>query len=89
MRNALAIDEMITRHSAIMDKYDPRKRVALIVGEWGAWHDPEPGSRPGFLYQQNTMRDALSLRRRWTSSTNTPTACGWANIAQMVNVLQR
>jgi alpha-N-arabinofuranosidase len=88
MKNAIAVDEMITRHSAIMDKYDPRKRVALIVGEWGAWHDPEPGSRPGFLYQQNTMRDAIIASASLDIFNKHAGRVRAANIAQMVNVLQ-
>ena len=86
--SALAVDEMITRHSAIMDKYDPRKRVALIVGEWGTWHDPEPGSHPGFLYQQNTMRDALVAAASLDIFNKHADRVRRANIAQMVNVLQ-
>jgi alpha-N-arabinofuranosidase len=88
MRSALAVDEMITRHAAIMDRYDPRKRVALIVGEWGTWHDPEPGSRPGFLYQQNTMRDALVAAASLDIFNRHADRVRGANIAQMVNVLQ-
>jgi alpha-N-arabinofuranosidase len=88
MRSAVAVDEMITRHSAIMDKYDPRKRVALIVGEWGAWHDPEPASRPGFLNQQNTMRDALVAAVSLDIFNKHADRVRGANIAQMVNVLQ-
>jgi alpha-N-arabinofuranosidase len=88
MRSAIAVDEMITRHSAIMDKYDPRKRVALIVGEWGAWHDQEPGSHPGFLYQQNTMRDALVAAASLDIFNKHADRVRGANIAQMVNVLQ-
>jgi alpha-N-arabinofuranosidase len=57
-RQALRMDELITRHSRIMDRYDPEKRVGLIVDEWGTWYDVEPGTNPGFLYQQNTLRDA-------------------------------
>ena len=59
LRNAARIEELVTNHSAIMDRYDPQKRVGLIVDEWGAWYAVEPGSNPGFLYQQNTLRDAL------------------------------
>jgi len=88
MRSAIAVDEMITRHAAIMDKYDPRKRVALIVGEWGAWHDQEPGSHPGFLYQQNTMRDALVAAASLDIFNKHADRVRGANIAQMVNVLQ-
>ena len=88
MRNALAVDEMIRRHSAIMDKYDPRKRVALIIGEWGMWHDPEPGSHPGFLYQQNSMRDAVVAAASLDIFNKHADRVRGANIAQMVNVLQ-
>lgn len=88
MRGALAVDGMITRHAAIMDRYDPRKRVALIVGEWGTWHDPEPGSHPGFLYQQNTMRDALVAAASLDIFNKHADRVRGANIAQMVNVLQ-
>ena len=42
-----------------MDQYDPEKKVGMMVDEWGCWFDVEPGTNPGFLYQQNTMRDAL------------------------------
>ena len=61
----------------------------MIVDEWGTWYDVEPGTNPGFLYQQNTMRDALVAGINSESlSTNTATASKMANIAQMVNVLQ-
>ena len=88
MRSALALDEMITRHLGVMDRYDPKKRVALIVGEWGAWHDAEPGSHPGFLYQQNTMRDALVAAVSLDIFGRHADRVRGANIAQMVNVLQ-
>src|SRR5690606_31572564 len=59
MRVTWAMEKLVKEHSKIMDKYDPKKKVALIVDEWGAWYDPLPGSNPGFLQQQNTMRDAM------------------------------
>lgn len=59
MKSALQMEELVSRHSTIMDKYDRSKRVALVVDEWGGWYDVEPGTNPGFLYQQNTMRDAM------------------------------
>ncbi len=59
LSKCLRMEELIRRHSTIMDRYDPDKHVALIVDEWGTWYDVEPGTNPGFLYQQNTMRDAL------------------------------
>jgi alpha-N-arabinofuranosidase len=58
LSEANRIDDLITRHSAIMDKYDPKKRVFLAVDEWGTWFAGEKGTNPGFLHQQNTMRDA-------------------------------
>ncbi len=59
LQRALLMDDLITRHSTIMDRYDPDNRVALFVDEWGTWHEPKPGTNPRFLYQQSTMRDAL------------------------------
>jgi alpha-N-arabinofuranosidase len=88
MRNVVVLDEMIRRHAAIMDKYDPRKRVALIVGEWGTWHDPEPGSNPGFLVQQNTIRDAVVAATALNIFNSHADRVRGANIAQIVNVLQ-
>jgi alpha-N-arabinofuranosidase len=88
MKKARRVDEYITRHASIMDKYDPAKRVALIVGEWGMWHDVEPGTNPGFLYQQNTMRDALVASTSLDIFNRHADRVRGANIAQMVNVLQ-
>ncbi|MDY2939067.1 MAG: alpha-N-arabinofuranosidase, partial [Fusicatenibacter sp.] len=59
MKKTLYMEELITRHGAIMDQFDPKKEIGMIVDEWGTWFDVEPGTNPGFLYQQNTMRDAL------------------------------
>lgn len=88
LRNALRMDELITKHSAIMDKYDPQKRVALIVDEWGTWHAVEPGTNPGFLYQQNTLRDALVAGLTLNIFNNHCDRVKMANIAQTINVLQ-
>jgi alpha-N-arabinofuranosidase len=85
---AMDIETRIARISSIMDKRDPGKRVALYVDEWGTWHDAEPGTNPGFLQQQNTLRDAmvaavsLNVFQRHTDRVK------MTNIAQMVNVLQ-
>ena len=59
MQKALAMEKHVQDQSAVMDKYDPEKKIALIVDEWGGWYEVEPGTNPGFLYQQNTMRDAM------------------------------
>jgi alpha-N-arabinofuranosidase len=84
----LKMDELLTRHSAIMDKYDPEKHVALLVDEWGTWFDVEPGTNPGFLYQQNSVRDALVAAINLNIFAAHAERVKGANIAQMVNVLQ-
>ena len=88
MKKALYMDELITRHSVVMDKYDPDKRVALIVDEWGTWFDAEPGTNPGFLYQQNTIRDALVAGINFNIFHDHCERVKMANIAQAINVLQ-
>jgi alpha-N-arabinofuranosidase len=88
LRNTLRMDELITKHSAIMDKYDAPKRVGLIVDEWGTWYDVEPGTNPGFLYQQNTLRDAIVAGLNFNLFHKHADRVAGANIAQMVNVLQ-
>jgi alpha-N-arabinofuranosidase len=86
--NTLRMEELITKHSAIMDKYDPKKRVGLIVDEWGIWTDVEPGTNPGFLYQQNSMRDAIIAGLNLHIFQAHADRVAGANIAQMINVLQ-
>jgi alpha-N-arabinofuranosidase len=88
MVQALRMDELITKHSAIMDKYDPKKRVGLYVDEWGLWHAVEPGTNPGFLYQQNTLRDAVVAAATLNIFHNHADRVRLTAIAQMVNVLQ-
>jgi alpha-L-arabinofuranosidase len=88
MKKSLRMDELITKHSTVMDKYDPDKRVALIVDEWGTWFDVEPGTNPGFLYQQNTMRDALVAGIHFNIFHAHCNRVQMCNIAQAINVLQ-
>ena len=88
LKNAHHMDELITRHSAIMDQYDPEKRVSMIVDEWGAWYKVEKGTNPGFLYQQNTIRDALVAGLTLNIFHKHADRVRMANLAQMVNVLQ-
>ncbi|KAF1721861.1 alpha-N-arabinofuranosidase [Pseudoxanthomonas wuyuanensis] len=85
---AMDIEKRIVTTVGIMDKHDPDKRVALYVDEWGTWHDPEPGSNPGFLQQQNTLRDALVAALSFNVFHRHTERVKMANIAQMVNVLQ-
>ena len=84
----LMMDELVRRHSTIMDKYDPEQHVALIVDEWGTWFAVEPGTHPRFLYQQNTMRDAIVAATTLDIFNNHCDRVRMANIAQTVNVLQ-
>lgn len=88
MKNCLHMEELVTKHSAIMDKYDPDKKVALVVDEWGVWTDAEPGTNPAFLYQQNSMRDALIAATTLNIFNNHADRVRMANLAQTVNVLQ-
>lgn len=88
MKRALNMDELIQRHSTIMDKYDPEKKIALVVDEWGGWYDVEPGTNPGFLYQQNTMRDAMIAATTLNIFNNHSDRVRMANLAQTINVLQ-
>jgi alpha-N-arabinofuranosidase len=82
------MEELVTKHSAIMDKYDPAKRVGLVIDEWGTWYDVEPGTNPGFLYQQNTLRDAIVAGLNFNIFHRHADRVFGTNIAQMVNVLQ-
>lgn len=84
----LRMEEFIQKHSAIMDKYDPQKRVGLMVDEWGTWYDAEPGKNLGALYQQNTLRDAVVAGINLNIFNQHAERVKMANIAQMVNVLQ-
>jgi len=84
----LRMVEFIEKHSAIMDKYDPQKRVGLMVDEWGTWYDREPGKDMGALYQQNTLRDAVVAAINLNIFIEHSDRVQMANIAQMVNVLQ-
>lgn len=86
--NGYRMDELITRHSAIMDQHDPQKRISLVVDEWGAWYNVEKGTNPGFLYQQNTLRDAILAGMILNIFHKHAERVKIANLAQMVNVLQ-
>ena len=88
LKTTLDMNDLIARHSAIMDKYDPTKKVALIVDEWGGWYAPLPGSNPGFLVQQNSQRDAILAALNLNIFARHSDRVRGANIAQMINVLQ-
>lgn len=88
LARTLRMDEFIQKHSAIMDKHDPQKRVGLMVDEWGTWYDKEPGRDMGALYQQNTLRDAIVAGINLNIFHKHGERVRMTNIAQMVNVLQ-
>ena len=88
MQRALQMEELVNRHSTVMDKYDPRKRVAMVVDEWGGWYDVEPGTNGAFLFQQNTMRDAMIAGTTLNIFNNHCDRVKMANLAQIINVLQ-
>lgn len=88
MEKTLYMGELIEKHSTIMDKYDPDKRIGMIIDEWGAWYDVEPGTNPGFLYQQNTIRDAVIAAVHFNIFHEHSDRVQMTNIAQMVNVIQ-
>lgn len=85
---AVEVDEVLTKHETIMDVYDPERRVHLLLDEWGTWFDVEPGTIPGHLYQQNTMRDAMVAAMSLNIFHQHTDRLKMANIAQIVNVLQ-
>ncbi|MCR5740590.1 MAG: alpha-N-arabinofuranosidase [Lachnospiraceae bacterium] len=88
LKRASYMEELVKRHGGIMDEFDPDKKIGMIVDEWGVWSDVEPGTNPGFLYQQNTMRDALVAGITLNIFNKNSDRVKMANIAQMVNVLQ-
>ena len=88
LNKTLFMEELIRRHGAIMDQYDPEKKIGMIVDEWGTWYTCEPGTNPGFLYQQNTMRDALVAGINLNIFNKHCDRVKMANLAQIVNVLQ-
>jgi alpha-N-arabinofuranosidase len=88
LKATLEMDRLIATHSAIMDKYDPQRKIALVVDEWGSWYAPLPGSKEGFLVQQNSQRDAILAALNLNIFARHAERVRMANIAQMVNVLQ-
>ncbi|WP_337059867.1 alpha-N-arabinofuranosidase [Kineococcus sp. G2] len=88
MLKARGVERIIAGHANVMDAYDPDKRVGLVLDEWGTWFDVEPGTNPGFLFQQNTVRDALVAAVHFDAFHRHADRLVMANIAQTVNVLQ-
>ena len=88
LQRAWSVDGFLRRTESIMDRHDPAKRVGIVLDEWGTWFDVEPGTNPGFLYQQNTMRDALVAGLSFNIFHQHAERLHMANIAQTINVLQ-
>ncbi|MGQ7294892.1 alpha-N-arabinofuranosidase [Quadrisphaera sp. KR29] len=88
MAQAQRVESVLAGHAKVMDAYDPEKRVGLVLDEWGTWFDVEPGTNPGFLYQQNALRDALVASVHFDGFHRHADRLVMANIAQTVNVLQ-
>lgn len=88
MKNTIAMETSLKKHIALMDEYDPQNRIGLIADEWGNWFTVEPGTNPGFLFQQNTVRDAVTAALYLNIFNNNARRVKMANIAQSVNVLQ-
>ncbi len=88
LSKTLFMETLISKHQAIMDRFDKEHKVGIIVDEWGTWYDCEPGTNPGFLYQQNTIRDALVAGINLNIFNKHCDRVKMANIAQMINVLQ-
>lgn len=88
LRKAALVEQLIVQQRQLMDEYDPERRVALILDEWGTWHPPTPGRNPAFLWQQNTLRDALVAGLTLDAFNRQADKLFMANIAQLVNVLQ-
>ncbi|MFT3997884.1 MAG: alpha-N-arabinofuranosidase [Asticcacaulis sp.] len=82
------MDDLLKQHIAVMDKQDPKKRIALYVDEWGTWYDVEAGTNPGHLYQQNTLRDGILAAYNFNIFHRYVERVKMTNIAQTVNVLQ-
>jgi alpha-N-arabinofuranosidase len=88
MQQAVRMEDMVKGNSDVMDKYDPEKKVGLVVDEWGAWYEVEPGTNGAFLFQQNTMRDAMIAGITLNIFNNHCDRVKMANLAQTINVLQ-
>lgn len=88
LKNTLVMETLLTNHIALMDAFDHDRRIKLIVDEWGTWYDVEPGTNPGFLYQQNTMRDAMVAGINLNLFNKHCSRIRMTNIAQLANVLQ-
>ena len=87
-QNTMRIDGYLKANEAVLERNDPDNRIGLYLDEWGTWYDPEQGREAGFLYQQNSIRDALVAALNFNIFHRHTKRLRMANIAQTVNVLQ-
>ena len=88
MKNTLIMEDRLVKQIALMNEYDPDNTIGLMADEWGSWYEVEPGTNPGFLYQQNTLRDAVMGAIYLNIFNRNAERVQMANIAQIINVLQ-
>jgi len=88
LEKGLKMEELVLQQRAAMDAYDPTRKIGLIVDEWGTWHPVEKGTNPAFLYQQNTIRDAIVAANTLDIFNRHADKVVMSNIAQTINVLQ-
>ena len=88
LHRASLMENLVVQQRAIMDGYDPERKIGLIVDEWGTWHPAVQGSEPRFLWQQNTLRDALVAALSLDIFNRHADKVIMGNIAQTINVLQ-
>ena len=89
VKKNLRLGEIMDENIAVLKRASKDDhQLKLIVDEWGNWFEVEPGTNPGFLYQQNTIRDAVIAGLNLNMFNDRCDTVVMANIAQMINVLQ-
>lgn len=88
LEKGLRMEELVIQQRATMDAWDPGRKIGLIIDEWGTWHPVEKGTNPAFLYQQNTIRDAIVAANTLDIFNRHADKVVMSNIAQTINVLQ-
>jgi len=60
LKSSLMMNDIIRKNANIIELKANGSPIDLIVDEWGALFHVEPGTNPFFLYQQNSILDALA-----------------------------
>jgi alpha-N-arabinofuranosidase len=87
MQNSFGIETMVYKHSEIMDRYDPGKKVALVMDEWGVWHSGASHMPEDCPHSPGTIRDAIVAAMMLNMFNNHCERLRVANIAMLVNAL--